>query len=161
AEGGAAPHPPGDELERPRRNLLAGAGDADDDALAPAAVAAFERGAHEVDVADAFEAVVGAADLVRAALDQIHQIRNEVAADLVRIDEVRHAEAFAPGLLRRIGVDADDHVGAGEPQPLNDVQPDAAEAEHDALGANFDFRGVEHGTDASGDAAADVADLVE
>ena len=39
----------------------AGAGDADDDADAPAPVAAFERLAHHVDVADALEAVVGAA----------------------------------------------------------------------------------------------------
>ena len=43
AEGGAAPDPAGDELKRPRRDLLAGAGDADDDALAPAAMAAFQR----------------------------------------------------------------------------------------------------------------------
>src|SRR3546814_8116674 len=46
AERGAFPHPPGDELERPRRDLLAGLRHADDDALAPAAMAAFERGAH-------------------------------------------------------------------------------------------------------------------
>ena len=34
--------------------------------LAPAAMAAFERLAHHVDVADALERVVGAADLVDA-----------------------------------------------------------------------------------------------
>ena len=33
----------------------------------------------------------------------------------------------------RVEIDAHDHVGAGEPQALNDVQPDAAEAENDAL----------------------------
>ena len=53
--------PPGDELERPRADLLAGAGDADDDRDAPAAMAAFERLAHHIDIADAFEAVIGAA----------------------------------------------------------------------------------------------------
>jgi len=41
-----APVAAGDELERTRRDFLAGLGDADDDAGAPAAVAAFERGAH-------------------------------------------------------------------------------------------------------------------
>src|SRR5262249_18531099 len=97
AEGGAAPYPAGDELERPRGNLLAGAGNADDDALAPAAVAAFQGRAHEFDVADAFERVVGAADLVGAALGHVHQMGDEVAAYLVRIDEVRHPEALAPG----------------------------------------------------------------
>ena len=35
--------PPGDELEGPRVNFLARAGDADDDRLAPALVAGLER----------------------------------------------------------------------------------------------------------------------
>src|SRR5580704_19587872 len=64
AEGGAAPDPAGDQLERPGGDLLARASDADDDALAPAAMAALQRHAHEMDVADAFESVVGAADLI-------------------------------------------------------------------------------------------------
>ena len=55
------------------RDLLAGAGDADDDADPPAAVAAFERLAHDVDVADALEAVIG------AALGQVDEIGHEVA----------------------------------------------------------------------------------
>src|ERR1044072_1707107 len=42
AERGPLPFAAGDELERPGRDLLAGTGDADDDADAPAAVAAFE-----------------------------------------------------------------------------------------------------------------------
>ena len=44
---------------------------------------------------------------------------------------MRHAEALAPGLLGRVEVDADDHVGAGEPQALDHVEADAAEPEHD------------------------------
>src|SRR5690606_8843322 len=43
AEGAAAPDPARDELERARRDLLPGAGHADDDALAPALVTALER----------------------------------------------------------------------------------------------------------------------
>ena len=74
---------------------------------------------------------------------------------------MRHAEALAPRLLVVVDVDADDHVGAGEPQPLDDVEPDAAEPEHDRLGAGLDLGGVEHGADAGGHAAADIADLVE
>src|SRR5579863_7415177 len=57
--------------ERPVGDLLARTGDADDDALAPAAVAALERRAHQVNVADALEGVVGAADLVGAALGHV------------------------------------------------------------------------------------------
>jgi hypothetical protein len=52
-------------------------------------------------------------------------------------------------------------VGCGQPQPLDDVEADAAESEHDAFRARLDLGGVEHRPDAGGDAAADVADLVE
>ena len=74
---------------------------------------------------------------------------------------MRHAEALAPFLLGVVEVDADDHVGAGEPQPLDDVETDAAQPEHHAFGAGLHLGGVEDGADAGGDAAADVADLVE
>ena len=99
--------------------------------------------AHHGDVADAFEGVVGAADLVGAALGHVDEMRHEVAADLLRIDEVRHAEALAPGLLVRVEVDADDHVGAGKRAALDDVEADAAEAEHDGLRAGLDLGGVD------------------
>ena len=89
--------------------------------------------AHEADVADAFERVVGAADLVGAAFGHVDEVGDQIAADLLRIDEMRHAEALAPGFPLGIDVDADDHVGADKPQALDDVEADAAEAEHDAL----------------------------
>jgi len=60
AERGAFPDAPGDELERPGRNLLARAGDADDDADPPAAMAAFQGLPHRRHIADALEAVIGA-----------------------------------------------------------------------------------------------------
>ena len=83
------------------------------------------------------------------------------AAGLLGVDEVGHAEALAPRLLVVVDVDADDHVGAGELQALDDVEADAAEPEHDRLGAGLHLGGVEDGADAGGHAAADVADLVE
>src|SRR5260221_443229 len=46
-------------------------------------------------------------------------------------------------------------------RPLDDVEPDAAEPEHRDVGAGPDLRGVHHGADPGGDAAADVADLLE
>ena len=55
--------------------------------------------AHQLDVADAFEGVVAAADLVGRRLGQVDEIGHEVAADLLRVDEMRHAEALAPCLL--------------------------------------------------------------
>ena len=50
-----------------------GARDADDHRYAPALVAALERLAHHVDVADALEAVVG------AAFGQVDQVGDQVA----------------------------------------------------------------------------------
>src|SRR6056297_1692375 len=92
AEGGAAPDPAGDQLEGPGNDFLPGAGDADDHRLAPALVAAFQRLAHDLGIADAFEAVVG------AAAGQLDQIGDDIAVNPVRIDEMGHAEALAPGL---------------------------------------------------------------
>src|SRR5690606_9686163 len=78
-----------------------------------------------------------------------------------RIDEMGHAEAFTPGLLVIVDVDADDHVGAHQAQALYDIEADAAEAEYDGGRARFDLGRVDDRADAGGDAAADVADLVE
>src|SRR5262245_32682501 len=78
AEGGALPAAARHELERPRLYLLPRAGDADDDRHAPAAMAALEGLAHQVDVADALEAVV------RAAIGERDQVRDQVLLDLLR-----------------------------------------------------------------------------
>ena len=86
AERRALPHPAGHQLERPRADLLAGRRHADDHALAPALVAALERLAHHLDVADALEGVVGAAP------GQVDEIGHQVALDLLRVHEVGHAE---------------------------------------------------------------------
>ena len=52
---------------------------------------------------------------------------------------MRHAETLAPFLLAIVDVDADDHVGAGKPQALDHVEPDAAEAEYDRLAPGSTF----------------------
>ena len=74
---------------------------------------------------------------------------------------MRQAELARERLARRVDVDADDHVGAGHARALHDVEADAAEAEHDDVGAGLDLRRVDHRADAGRHAAADVADLVE
>ena len=66
-------------------------------ALAPAAMAAFQRLAHRLHVADALEREVGAA--AGEVDDRLHDL---VAADLVRVDEMRHAE-----FLRHLGLRRD------------------------------------------------------
>ena len=64
-------------------------------------------------------------------------------------------------LALRVDVDADDLVGARHARALDDVEADAAEAEHHDIRARLDLRGVDDRADAGGDAAADVADLLE
>ena len=124
---------------------------------APAAVAAFQRLAHHVGVAGAVEGVVG------AAVGQLDELRRRCRrGHALRVDEVGHAEACGPiprlpGLMSTpMILSAPDQLRA-----LDDVEADAAEAEHDDLGARLDLGGVDHRADAGGHAAADVADLVE
>src|SRR5262245_56251062 len=62
----------------------------------------------------------------------VDEVRDQLAADLFRVDEVRHAEALAPSLLGIVGV-GDDNVRAGEPQSLDNIEPDTPEPEHNAL----------------------------
>jgi hypothetical protein len=119
-------------------------------------MAAFERLAHHVGIAGAVEAVVGAA--VGEVEDRLHHL---VVADFLRIDEVGHAESLGHRALGRVDVDADDAVGADQFGALDDVESDAAEPEHDDVRAGLDAGGPDHRADAGGDAAADVADLVE
>ncbi|MBA7651456.1 hypothetical protein ES703_59275 [subsurface metagenome] len=121
----------------------------------------LQRLTHHCDIAGAVKGVVGPADLVGARFRHVDEVRDEVLADVFRVDEVGHAESLAPRLALGVDIDADDHVGAGEPEPLDHVEADAAEPEHDRFRALLDLGRVDHRADACRDAAADVADLVE
>src|SRR4029077_19831955 len=125
AEGGALPHPPGHQLKRPGADLLPRGGDADDDADPPAAVTAFQCLPHRLHIADALEAVIG------AALGQIDEVGHQVALYLLRVDEMGHAEFLGELPAPWVEVDPDDYVGPGHPAALHDVEPDAAQSEHD------------------------------
>src|SRR5215469_7204680 len=106
-KGGSFPDPSGDELEGSGRDFLAGAGDPDDDTDAPAAMGTFERLPHDIDVADALEAVVG------APIGQVHEMRDEVTLHLLRVDEMSHPELLGHRAPLRVEVDANDHVRPG------------------------------------------------
>src|SRR5256714_1501004 len=105
AECRSLPDAAGDQLERSGRNFCAGRRNANDDGLAPAAIACLQRLAHYRDIARAIEGVVGAADLGCAPLCHIDEVCDQIAADLFRIDEMRHAETLAPLLLVVVYVD--------------------------------------------------------
>ena len=86
---------------------------------------------------------------------------DDAAVNLFRVDEMGHPEFLAPFLAVIVDINADDHVGPGELQPLDDVQPDPAQTKDHRLRADFHIGGVDHRADAGGDATADVTDLVE
>src|ERR1700691_311360 len=154
-EGRALPAAASDELERAGRDLLPRGRHSDDRRYAPAAMAALERLAHELRTAHALEAVVG------TAAGELDQIGHQIALDFLGVDEVREPELARQRFALVVQVDADDLVGTGHLGALNDIQADAAEAEHHHVRARFDLGGPDHRADAGRDAAADVEDLVE
>ena len=154
AKGRAFPFAARDQLEGARGDLGAGFGHADDDALAPALVRAFQRLAHHLGVAYALEAVVG------AAVGQLHDGIDHVV-DFLGIDEMRHAELARHFLALGVDVDADDLVRAHHLRALDHVQAYAAQAEHHDIRAGFDLGREQHRAQPRGHAAAYVADLVE
>src|SRR5215831_17048559 len=139
AKGCPLPHTAGDELERAGGDFLAGTGNADDHAHTPAPVARLQRLTHDRDIAGAVEGVVGTANLVGTLFRHVDDVGDDVAADFLRIDKVRHAEALAPRLLCRIDVDANDHVSTGKSEPLDHIEADAPEAEHGAFGTGLNL----------------------
>src|SRR4029079_7916146 len=132
----------GHQLKRTGTNLLARAGDADDDRYPPSTMAALERLAHQLAISDALDAVIG------ASLRQFHQVTHDVTLDLLGIDEMRHAELARQGFPRRIDIDANDHVRARHAGPLDDIEPDAPEPEDDDVGSGFHLGCVDHRSDA-------------
>ncbi len=72
-----------------------------------------------------------------------------------------HAEFLGNRLSTRIEINTDDHVGTGHPSALDDIEPDAAKAENDDIGARLDAGRVDDGADAGRHAATDVTNLIE
>ena len=116
---------------------------------------AFQRLAHQRGVAHALEGVI------RATPGEVDEVGNQIPLHLLRVDEVGHAELLGHRLAPGIDVHADDLLGANHPQPLDHVQPNAAEAEHHGAAAGLGLGCVHHRAEAGGDAAADVADFVK
>src|SRR3546814_12317449 len=86
-----------DLLEGAGGDFGAGLGHADDDGLAPAAMAAFQRLTHDLGITYALEGIIG------AAISQLDNMIDDVF-NLVGINEVRHAELARHGFaLGEIG----------------------------------------------------------
>src|SRR5882724_2187264 len=155
AERGALPHAPRNQLKWTSRDLLAGAHNTDYHRDSPAAMAALERLAHQIHIAYAFEAVVG------PALGEGHEMSHQIAAELLWIDEVRHAEFLGERLAARIQINADDFIGADHACALHHIEPNAPQTEHHHIRTRLHLGRIDDRADTRRDAAADVAHFVE
>lgn len=141
-------------------DLLAGGGDTNDDALAPALVAGLEGAAHDVHITGAVEGVV------QTAIGHVHEPgldRLAVLQVLGRVDEVGAAELARPLLLRVVDINSDDSAGSVLHRTLNDTQTDAAGTEDGDGGTllNTALAGSDDGgTVTGGDTAAKQASAV-
>ena len=78
-----------------------------------------------------------------------------IASTCDGVDEVGGPELLGQRFLLRVGVDRDDRQRVGQRGTLDDVEADAADADHrDALAVG-DLGPVEHGADAGDDATAE------
>jgi hypothetical protein len=139
----------------PGANLLAGSGDTDDDALAPALVTGLEGGTHDADVAGA---VKGEVTTTISHLNQL--IDNALAAEVVGVDEIRGTKLLSPRLLVRVDVDDDNLSGLAGDRTLNDRETDTASTEDGNLITLGHLRGDAGGAVSRGDAAAEQAGAV-
>src|SRR6202030_4244369 len=103
-----------------------------------ASMTALERLAHQVNIADALEAVIG------PSFGQVDKVGHEITLHLLGVDEMSHAELARERFARRVEVDTDNHVGAGHASTLDDIEPDAAKPEHHDIGSRLDLGGVDH-----------------
>ena len=151
AKGTAAPHPAGDELEGTGGDFLPGLGHADDDAFAPALVAAFQRRAHHLHVADAFETIF------HPAVGELDDDFLDGLVIILRVKAVRPAHLPRQGEFRRVDIHRNDASGLRLAGALNHRQADAAQAEYGDVIPRLHLGGILHRADARGDPAAQQA----
>ena len=87
-EGCASPHSAGNQLKRTSRDFLPCARNTDYDRFAPAFVTTFERGAHQVGVADTLEGIV---DSTVCKFDD--DVLNGVVI-VLRVNTIRRTQLF-------------------------------------------------------------------
>ena len=154
AKGAASPNAARDELEGTGADFLARTGHPDDDAFAPAFVAALQRGTHDLHIAYALKAEFNTA---------VGHLDNDLLNRLVKfagVDAIRRAHDAGQIKLAGVGVYADDAPCTSYARALNHRQTDAAQTENRHGVARLYFGGVTDRAQASGDAAAQQADLL-
>ncbi len=117
-------------------------------------MAAFQRLAHDINVADAFKAVI---DTTAGHLNQmIHDI-----LDFAWVDEISHTKMFTQLRFLRVEIDTNNTGRANHARALNDIQANASQAKHGDRRARLNLHGEGNRANAGCDAAADIANLIE
>ena len=155
AEGSALPHASSDQLEGACGDFLTGTRHTDDDRLAPALVAAFQRRAHQIHVTHAFKGVIHTP--VGHVDDNLLQGR----AVILGIHRIGGTELLGELELGRVHVHRDDARSLGQRGALDHAQPDAPQAEYRHGGSRFHLGRIQHGADTGGHSAAEQANLVQ
>eukprot|EP00187_Rhodella_violacea_P002191 CAMPEP_0174904562 /NCGR_PEP_ID=MMETSP0167-20121228/49286_1 /TAXON_ID=38298 /ORGANISM="Rhodella maculata, Strain CCMP736" /LENGTH=278 /DNA_ID=CAMNT_0016147251 /DNA_START=166 /DNA_END=999 /DNA_ORIENTATION=+ len=153
AECGAPPHAARHELEGPRGDFLAAAGDADNARLAPPLVARLQRRPHRLGLADGLEGVV------QAAVSKLHKHLLDRLIVVLRVHALRGAELLRQSKLLLINIHRNNPRRARDLRALNAPQTHAAQPEHRHRRAALHLARVAHRAHAGGDAAAKQADL--
>src|SRR5258708_33862796 len=99
-ECGASPNRACHPLKRRGGNLGARGRHANDDRLAPAAMAGFQRLPRHSDVTGAVEGIIGTADLVGVRFCLIDEMVDHVLAEILWTDKLGHTKTLA----RRLAV---------------------------------------------------------
>ena len=125
-----------------------------DAALAPSFVAALECLSHQVNVADALEAVV---DTSTRHLNQVIYY----VLDLFRVNKIGHAELRSQFLFAGVYIHANNTSCTHQLGSLNNIQANTTQTEYRDGGAGLDLHSERYRPDASGHTATNVADLVK
>src|SRR5690606_20558476 len=150
-----APYAPCHQLERTGFDLLACPCHANDDALAPAFMAAFQRRTHHIDVTNTFKAEVNAA---------VGQFNNHVLNRFIvifRVHEIGRAHFASQFEFLRVGIHCDDTTGFCLYRALDHRQANPAQTEYRNGITFFNLRGVMHRANTGGHATAQQTDFIQ
>src|SRR5690625_4002150 len=153
-KGAAFPDPAGNQLEGTGGNFCPGFGHTDDDRLPPTPMAAFQRLAHDIGIADTFKGIIN------APIGHLDDVINHIV-DLVGVNKVGHAEFAPQGFALGVDIHTDNFVCTDHFGALNHIQADTAQAKYGNIGTSLDPGSKEHSPNACGHPAADIANLVK
>ena len=115
-----------------------------------------------MDIAGCVKGVIHAAKSVFLGLGQFdNAIHDRLISQFRRVHKVGHAELARHFGFVGIQIHTDDLVSPRHTQALDHVQTNATQTKDRRRRADLDPRRIDHRTNARGDAAADVADLIK